>query len=164
MSSRAWDVPVTRKVAVALAGIIAIALAIVLGKTNFQAHFSAFLIVMSYFMLPWLVIRLIEFFWRAPRTQAPVEAFYRKDGPWRGVNWRGMGAFLVGIGVSTPFMSSEIWEGPIARQLGGADISYFVGFVVTGVLYAVLAHRAHPLQGPVVDEQTPPVVATGPVK
>lgn len=162
MSARTWDIPTTRRVAVALAGIIAIILAIVLGKTSFQAHFNAFLIVMSYFMLPWLALRLIEFFWREPRIQAPVEAYYRKDGPWRGVNWRGMVAFLVGLGISIPFMSSEIWEGPIAHQLGGADISYFVGFIVTGVIYAVLAHNVRPLEGSVMGEHTPPVVAAGP--
>jgi NCS1 family nucleobase:cation symporter-1 len=139
MSSRAWDFPGSRTLVVFLAGAICCALAIVFGETSFEAHFDTFLTLMSYFMLPWLALRLLEFFWREPRTGARTEFFYRKDGPWRGVKWQGMIAFLVGIGVSVPFMSSSLYEGPVAHQLGGADISYFIGFIVTGLVYIAIA-------------------------
>lgn len=136
MSSLTWNLPLKRSWTVVATGIIGCILAIVLGGSDFQANFNAFLIVMSYFMLPWLAIRLIDFFWKSRGSQTPVGAFYRSDGPFRGVKWIGMAAFIGGIGVSTPFMSSTIYSGPVAHMLDGADVSYFVSFVVAAIIYS----------------------------
>lgn len=136
MSSLTWDIPLKRTWTVVATGAIGTILSIVLGRSNFQDNFNAFLIVMSYFMLPWLAIRLIDFFWKSRGTHTPVAAFYQKDGPFAGVRWWGMVAFVMGIVVSTPFMSSTIYTGPIAQQLDGADVSYFVSFAVAATIYA----------------------------
>jgi purine-cytosine permease-like protein len=37
-----------------------------------------------------------------------------------------------------PFMNTSIIVGPIANALDGADLAFYVGFVVAGVLYYVL--------------------------
>ena len=37
-----------------------------------------------------------------------------------------------------PFMNTSIIVGPVANSLQGADIAFYVGFVVAGVLYYVL--------------------------
>ena len=47
-----------------------------------------------------------------------------------------MAAFVLGIVVSIPFMSSAIYTGPVADTLDGADVSYFVSFVVAGIIYS----------------------------
>ena len=48
-------------------------------------------------------------------------------------------ALVVGFVVSIPFMNAtHPFEGPIATALGGADIAYFVGFIVAGVVYWAL--------------------------
>lgn len=135
MSSLTWDFPLKRSSTVVVAGLIGCVMAVLLGGSDFQENFNAFLIVMSYFMLPWLAIRLIDFFWKSRNTKTPVDAFYRKDGPFRGVMWHGMIAFVAGIAISSPFMSNEIYTGPIAQELGGADISYFISFAVAAVIY-----------------------------
>jgi NCS1 family nucleobase:cation symporter-1 len=44
--------------------------------------------------------------------------------------------FLIGFGAAVPFMDTSLFVGPVAKTLHGADIAYFVGFVVTGALYA----------------------------
>ena len=101
MSSLTWDLPLSRSLTVVVAGIIGTILSVVLGGSDFEANFSAFLIVMSYFMLPWLAIRLIDFFWKSRETNTPVEAFYRKDGPFKGntvklgLHWCSLGVCLV---------------------------------------------------------------------
>lgn len=136
MSSLTWDLPLKRSWTVVVAGIIGSILAVVLGGSGFLENFSAFLILMSYFMLPWLAIRLIDFFWKSRETNTPIDAFYRKDGPFKGVLWHGMAAFVTGIVVSIPFMSSAIYTGPVADKLDGADVSYFVSFVVAGIIYS----------------------------
>lgn len=144
MSSLTWDLPMRRSHAVVASGLIGTALSIVLGGSDFQNNFNAFLILMSYFMLPWLAIRLIDFFWKNPDTRVPVSAFYQVNGPFGRVRWPGIIAFLVGIAVSTPFMSSDIFVGPVAQSLGGADISYFVSFAVAGLIYATTARPVIP--------------------
>ena len=49
----------------------------------------------------------------------------------------GLGALLIGLAASVPFMNSSLYQGSIARALHGADIAYYVGIVVAGVLYYV---------------------------
>lgn len=136
MAGLTWDFPLKRSTTAILAGLIAAVLAVLLGGTDFQENFNNFLILMSYFMLPWLAIRLIDFFWKRSHTAAPVEAFYRKDGRFGRVRWHGVAAFLIGIGVSIPFMSTTIYTGPIAESLQGADVSYFVSFIVAAAIYS----------------------------
>jgi NCS1 family nucleobase:cation symporter-1 len=45
-------------------------------------------------------------------------------------------AFVVGFGAAVPFMDTTLFVGPVAKALHGADIAYFVAFVVTGAVYA----------------------------
>lgn len=89
-------------------------------------------------MLPWLAIRLIDFFFESRTSHIEPKAFYDKNGLFGGVKWDGLGAFFAGIVVSSPFMAGGIYEGPLARMLGGADISYFVSFIVTGIVYSFI--------------------------
>jgi purine-cytosine permease-like protein len=49
---------------------------------------------------------------------------------------------VVAFGVMVPFMNTSIIVGPIANSLKGADIAFYVGFVVAGVLYYVLRRVA----------------------
>ena len=51
-------------------------------------------------------------------------------------------AFLVGILVSVPFMATDLFAGPIGRALNGADLSYFVSFLVAGGIYIVMSRFA----------------------
>jgi NCS1 family nucleobase:cation symporter-1 len=45
-------------------------------------------------------------------------------------------AFLAGFGAAVPFMNTSLFVGPVARTLHGADLAYFVAFVVTAAFYA----------------------------
>ena len=47
-------------------------------------------------------------------------------------------SFVVAFGVMVPFMNTSIIVGPVANSLQGADLAFYVGFVVAGVLYYVL--------------------------
>ncbi|MBO0828598.1 MAG: hypothetical protein J2P24_12530 [Streptosporangiales bacterium] len=59
-----------------------------------------------------------------------------------GVKWAGPLSFVLGIVVSIPFMATNLYVGPIGHALDGADLSYFVSFVVAGVAYAIVARPA----------------------
>ncbi|MGO9297036.1 MAG: hypothetical protein ACLP52_24685 [Streptosporangiaceae bacterium] len=47
-------------------------------------------------------------------------------------------AFVVGFAAMVPFTNTSLVVGPVATALHGADLAFYVGFVVTGVLYFVL--------------------------
>ena len=49
-----------------------------------------------------------------------------------------MVAYWVGFAVMIPFNSSFLYTGPVAHSLGGGDISPFIGFPVSAILYWVL--------------------------
>ena len=57
----------------------------------------------------------------------------------------GLGAYLLGLGVSVPFMNLTSYGinyvGPIANLIGGADVSYFIGALAAFLGYALIARR-----------------------
>jgi NCS1 family nucleobase:cation symporter-1 len=45
-----------------------------------------------------------------------------------------------------PFMNTSIIVGPAATALDGADLAFYVGFIVAGILYYALLKVASPAQ------------------
>jgi len=144
MASLTWGLPLKRGATVVISGAIGAVLAIFLGGPNFQSNFNAFLFLVAYYVTPWLAIICADFYWihRGGRDYPPAPAFEQPDGPLAGIRWPGMAAFLVGILVSVPFMATDLFTGPIGRALNGADLSYFVSFLVAGGIYIVMSRFA----------------------
>jgi nucleobase:cation symporter-1, NCS1 family len=77
------------------------------------------------------------------RGEFDARAIHSKASPanrywgWRGFNRCGGIAILVGMTVAALTMRSPLFEGPIARALGGADLSWLLGFPVSAVTYAL---------------------------
>src|SRR5262249_5121323 len=102
------------------------------------------------FVTPWLAVVIIDF-WvlnRGGRDYPNFAEFYRKNGVFGVVKWEGVLAFLIGVGVSVPFMATVLFTGPIGKALGGADISYGVSAVVGGVLYYLSARLRGRVRSP----------------
>jgi nucleobase:cation symporter-1, NCS1 family len=57
---------------------------------------------------------------------------------WRGINRAGCIAILLGMTVAAMTMKSPLYDGPWSRALGGADLSWLLGFPVASVSYYVL--------------------------
>ena len=63
------------------------------------------------------------------------------------VNWNGLLAWVIGLGVSLFFISEQLQvfgvkaHGPFAAWFGDADFGYFVGFLTAGLVYIVLNRR-----------------------
>jgi NCS1 family nucleobase:cation symporter-1 len=50
--------------------------------------------------------------------------------------WRGILAYVIGFAAMSPFFSvGTLYEGVAAKALDGADISFFIGLPVAGLLY-----------------------------
>jgi nucleobase:cation symporter-1, NCS1 family len=47
-------------------------------------------------------------------------------------------ALVVGFAAMVPFMNTGLIVGPVATALQGADLSFYVGFIVGGVAYSAL--------------------------
>jgi NCS1 family nucleobase:cation symporter-1 len=52
-----------------------------------------------------------------------------------------LSCYVIGIAAQIPFLAQTMYTGPITAMLGGADISWIVGLVVTAALYYPLARR-----------------------
>ncbi|MGH3628238.1 MAG: purine-cytosine permease family protein [Sciscionella sp.] len=142
MASMTWDLPLKRTVTVVVGGIIGGVLAIFLGGPGFVNNFEGFLFLVTYYVMPWIAILGIDFYWNHRRGHAypDIDNFYlRHGGRFGEVRWLGLVAFVVGIGVSVPFMATTFYTGPVGHALGGADLSYFVSFIVAGVIYLALS-------------------------
>jgi purine-cytosine permease-like protein len=57
---------------------------------------------------------------------------------WRGLNPAGSIAMLAGMTVAALTMKSPLYDGPLATALGGADLSWILGFPVAALVYGAL--------------------------
>jgi len=57
---------------------------------------------------------------------------------WHGFNTAGCMALLAGMTAAFLTMRSPLYDGPIATALGGADLSWLLGFSASAAVYAVL--------------------------
>jgi NCS1 family nucleobase:cation symporter-1 len=137
MSGLTWDMPLKRTGAALVIAGIGLVLSILFGGPKFVGFFKDFLFILVYWVTPWIGIIAIDFylFHQAGRGYRDVLEFYKKNGVFGSVRWSGLLAFLIGIAVSIPFMAPGKFTGPIAKAMGGADISYLVSFVVAGLIY-----------------------------
>ncbi len=135
------DVPIKRWVSVIAVGILGGALALY-GSSGLSAKYENFLLLISYWIGPWLAVVLADFFLHPGQPTRPEKGWRVAFS--RAVEWPGLVAFLVGLAVSVPFMNSALYVGPMANLLHGADIAYYVGILVAGVLYYVLRSVVKP--------------------
>ena len=114
----------------------------VLGSHSFLVNYTNFILLLLYVLVPWTAINLIDYY-VIRRGEYNVEAFLRPDGGIYGrFNTAAVVSYLVGILVQVPFVSTPMYTGPIARVLGGADLSWMIGLAVTARLYTWLVRRS----------------------
>jgi NCS1 family nucleobase:cation symporter-1 len=124
-------VRVPRHVSAVVTSLCGFALAVA-GAGKFAELFGNYLLLLLYWIAPWAGIVLAD--WRMYGGLRPLRAW-------------GNGATIFAI--VTPatialFSTTEIYTGPVAKLLGGADVGFFVGFFVAAAAY-VLAGPATPL-------------------
>ena len=44
-------------------------------------------------------------------------------------------AYIFGVIVQVPFIATDLYTGPIAKALDGADVSWVVGLILTSIFY-----------------------------
>jgi NCS1 nucleoside transporter family len=136
MSFMAMGVRLPTRAARAVVALIlgAIGLVVALfGLDNAGANYENFLLIISYWIAPWLGVVLTD---RWLRRGQDLSTVVRRDS----VNWAGPIAMLVGMVVSIWLFANQVkYTGlvPDAHPSVG-DITFEVGFVIAAVLYAIL--------------------------
>ncbi|MCX4435765.1 MULTISPECIES: purine-cytosine permease family protein [Streptomyces] len=99
--------------------------------------YEAFLLVIAYWIGPWLGVVLVE---RWLRTRTPDDEPARRLGDRAFTNWPGISALLVGVAVSVPlFSNQEKYVGWVPKHWASfGDITCLVGFAVSAALYALV--------------------------
>lgn len=137
MAALVMGMPARRWVSALVVGILGTVLCWYAGRTGWAAHFQTFLQLTGYWIAPWAAVLVADFWWLNRGRRFELEPLY--DPEHRG---RGLLAVLVGLAVSVPFMHQDLFTGPVAAAYPGlGDIAYFVGFLVAGVTYRLIARR-----------------------
>lgn len=134
LSALVLDVRTKRWVAVVVGGIVGLALSFA-GQVNFELNFENFLLVLDYWIMPWLGIVLVDYYVsRRTSVQSSADA--------RGLDVKVLAAYLVAVLLSVPFMVPALHLGypfgALAYLFGGADFSYFISFLVAAGLTYLL--------------------------
>ena len=103
----------------------------VAGHGRYADLYSNYLVLTLYWIAPWTAIVLADW-WQRPGRDAVTP-----DG------WTREAMLFVAVLVATValFSSNDLYTGPVARALGGADIGYFVGFAAAFAGTLLLGRR-----------------------
>jgi len=122
----------------ALLAVLGTSLALSLALSGNVLHaLEAFLAVLVYLFTPWTAINLVDFFF-VRKGRYSIRAMFMADGLYGRWNWRGLTSYAVGFIAMIPFFKTELYVGPVAKALGGADISMLIGLPVSAAVYLIL--------------------------
>jgi nucleobase:cation symporter-1, NCS1 family len=123
--------------------IVAVSLVLAIGlQSNFLTNYTNFILLLLYVLIPWTAINLVDFYLIRHGDYDVEACFDPSGGPYGRIGWVGMAAYLIGIAVEVPFMSTTLYTGPAASAMNGTDLSWIVGLVITVPLYYFLARRS----------------------
>jgi len=159
LAFQALGARVRRPIIAAVVAVIAFAAILWMNAGDTSGKFENLLLFTSYWIAPFCAIVMIDWHYNKDRY---TPSFLRGALAFRrlGNGWPAIVAFVVAFGIMVPFMNTSIVVGPIANALQGADLAFYVGFVVAGVLYYVLRRIAADQQAK--QAVTPSVDAAGP--
>jgi NCS1 nucleoside transporter family len=103
------------------------------GLDNAGENYENFLLVIAYWIAPWLGVVLVD---RWMRGGDDIAARMGEDS----VNWAGPIAMLLGMAVSILLFANQFkYTGPIPKAHPGfGDVTFEVGFVIAAISYAIL--------------------------
>ncbi|MGF6724075.1 NCS1 family nucleobase:cation symporter-1 [Paraburkholderia sp. GAS41] len=114
-------------------------------KGNGIALLNTFLVLMLYFLVPWTAVNLVDYFF-VRKGRYAIPHFFTPKGIYGAWQMRGIGAYVIGFAAMIPFFfvydaeaQKEVFVGYFARLLGGVDIAWLVGLIVSGGVYWLLS-------------------------
>jgi NCS1 family nucleobase:cation symporter-1 len=136
LSLQAVGIRIPRPIQSAFVAVGGFAVALYLQQGDFETKLTNFLLFLGYWIAPFVGVVLVD--WWLRRGRVDSWAIVRLKG--LPLGWQGLLALVAGFCVSLPFMDSSLFVGSVASgPLKGGDIAYFVGGIVAGIIYWVLA-------------------------
>jgi len=138
LAFQALGARVRRPIIAAVVAILAFAAILWMNAGDTSAKFTNILLFIGYWISPFCAIVMIDWHYNKAKY---TPSFLRRALAFSklGNGWPAIVAFVVAFAAMVPFMNTTLinWR-PVANALDGADIAFYVGFVVAGVLYYVL--------------------------
>ncbi|MFD5813861.1 purine-cytosine permease family protein [Streptomyces sp. NPDC127038] len=133
-------VRIPRPVAAALAAALGFPLVLWMHAADTTARFQNVLLFVGYWIPGFVAIVVVDWIARGrERGGAPLDIAAETARPRSGRI--SLVAFAGAFGAAVPFMDTSLYVGPVADALHGADLSYYVAFLVALALYAPLRLR-----------------------
>lgn len=124
--------------ALILLGAVWVAL---VASANFVHLFLNLIFALISVLIPWCMINLIDFY-LLNRQRYDISAIFSADGGRYGLlNTRALGVYFGGIAVQVPFVENAFFSGPYANLIPGANISWVISMVLTGIAYPLCCSR-----------------------
>ena len=130
-----WHATSRARILIASA-IFAIALLVsIAGASHFLTLYSHFNELLLYLLVPWTAVNLVDYY-LIRFGHYDVPSFFAPDGGVYGhYNVTALACYLLGIAVQIPFVAADFYTGPLARAIGGIDLSWVVGIAVVSPVY-----------------------------
>ncbi|GAA5037519.1 purine-cytosine permease family protein [Streptomyces siamensis] len=133
-------VRVPRPVAAALAAVLGFPLVLWMHAADTTTRFQNVLLFVGYWIPGFVAIVVVDWVARArARGGAAFDVTAEVSLPQPA--WPALLAFVAAFAAAVPFMDTGLYVGPVAEALHGADLSYYVAFLVALAVYAPLRSR-----------------------
>ena len=139
----ALRIPISRVKSILVIG--AFTLVFRIATLIFGQFFTVYQQWLSYIIIwtcPWIAVVIVDFFMRKGNYLEKDLMLWGEGEYWykTGIFWSGVAAFLIGLVLSIAFANSAMFVSPISTMyLGGADLSFEVGLISSGLLYYFFA-------------------------
>ena len=122
-------------------GFLAVSVLVALvASADFLDSFKNFVLVLLMVFTPWSAINLVDYY-LISRERVDIPALFDRHGRYGAWNVPALVTYVVGVLAQIPFLAQELYTGPITDALGGADISWIVGLLLTAAIYYPWAKR-----------------------
>ena len=130
----------TQRTLFILAMITASVCIAIFASKDFLNLFKNFVLVLLMVFTPWSSVNLIDFYCIS-KENIDIPALYDLKGRYGAWNVPALVSYSIGVLIQIPFMAQAMYTGPITKMLGGTDISWIVGLLVTAIIYYPWALR-----------------------
>jgi NCS1 family nucleobase:cation symporter-1 len=123
---------VRRPYSAVIVTMLAFGLILWLHGADTATRFQDVLLLVSYWVPAFVAVVVIDWLIRTrgrPSINPAEERTDRSDGV------AALAVFVVAYVAAVPFMNTSLIEGPVAKAWHGADVAYFVNFLVAAALY-----------------------------
>ena len=145
-------VRVRRPVSAVVVTVIAFFLILWIHGGDTSSRFQNVLLFVGYWIPAFFAIVTIDWLYRSRGRNTVNPARERTARPDAIV---AIIAFIVAFGVAVPFMNTSIVVGPVAKAWHGADVAYFVNFLVAAIIYGGYRMWRQRAAAPAARTQTP---------